>query len=231
MKKNLFFVSSINIVGILLGLSYNIAFASNTASNVQSTATLASTCAIQTNNVNFGQIILPSAENGQNASTTMSVQCTKGSSYTISLSYGGVYGTGTAGVYYVFAYNTNNGHSIVTTYEEYSSTGVYMKTVTFIGAPPNTTYNTTTREYSSGSTVYAYGLLKGVTGGDTISYKITVPNNDSEVWNNGNFSYTATATGDIQSIPVKATLQTGTQGSAYPAPDSYTDTVTATISY
>jgi spore coat protein U-like protein len=214
--------------------------------NVKSTATLAATCTIASQNINFGQIVLP--VNAQSATSTMTVQCTKGSSYTIGLAYGGVYGKGTAGGnYYVYTNYGVQTHSGVNYtyyyYNEYNSSGTYLTQYTAVvgcpqsgacsgsSTPPGTTYNSTTKSYVTGSTPYAYGLLNGSSKGDSIGYSIQVPNNPSEVWNAGEYSYTSTGTGINQSIPIVATLSPSHTANSYPAADTYLDTIVATINY
>lgn len=207
------------------------AFSSSTVANPKATATLAASCTINASNVNFGQVNLQAAQSGVTATSTMNVYCTKGSSYTISLAYGGIYGTGVASDYYTYQ-GQASGHYNYYIFNEYTPSGAYVGQIdTYYNPPQGTTYNATTKQYSAGNTVYAYGLLTGVANGDTIGYKITVPNNDSEVWNSGNYSYTGTGTGTNQALPIKATIQTGTHGSSYPSADSYMDVVTATITY
>ena len=90
-------------------------------------------------------------------------------------------------------------------------------------------YNAAGRQ-SIGGPAYSYGLISGVKG-DQIGYSIEVPGASSKVWNFGVNSYAATGTGVSESIPVKATLIPGKSTSTYPAPDLYSDTVTATITY
>lgn len=77
---------------------------------------------------------------------------------------------------------------------------------------------------------YTYGKMIGVVSGDTVAYSIAVPGNPGQVWNAGAYSYTSTGTGATQSIPVIGTLVPSQTG-AYPTPDYYMDTVTATVSF
>lgn len=169
------------------------AFAQTTNSltaTTKASATLAATCTLSAQNVNFGSVNLPVSN--QTASSSMNVQCTKGSSYTISLAYGGVYGKGTSG-YQTCGPDGCEGHP--------------------------------------GNTIYTYGMMTGSANSDTIAYSIQVPNNAAEVWNAGNYTYTATATGSNDSVPVVATLQPSQTTDKFPAPDSYADTVVATLTY
>lgn len=225
---------------IILGLGALIttqAFAQShtTTATQKATATLAAVCTISAQNVNFGQIMLPVAS--QSASSNMSVQCTKGSPYTIGLAYGGVYGQGTSGGgdYYIVTYVGGQGTYLV--YNHYSSAG------TLLGTATSSTLNTTGLVHGSSdlavgskwwvnpaSTPYSYGVIVGSVSGDTIGYSIQVPGNPSQVWNNGENNYTSTGTGSTQTIPVVATLQSG-HGVAYPTADSYLDVITATVNF
>lgn len=84
---------------------------------------------------------------------------------------------------------------------------------------------------SIGGPAYAYGMITGGIYGNHIAYSIEVPGSPSKVWNKGVNSYVGTATGVNQTLSVKATLIPSNSSFQYPAPDMYTDTVTATISY
>lgn len=186
-------MKKLTIILIGLMLSNFSAFAQTSGSitaTTKASATLASVCTISAQNVNFGTLNLPISN--QSATSSMSVQCTKGSSYTIALAYGGVYGTGNSG------------------YQTCGPDGC---------------------EWHPGTTIYTYGMMNGSAKGDTVAYSIQVPNNASEIWNTGNYTYTATGTGLNDSIPVVATLQPTQTTDKYPAADNYADTVTATLTY
>lgn len=194
MKK--IFIFTIGLLGFFSQLGYAQSSGSITA-NAKTTATLASVCTISAQNVNFGQISLPVS--AQTSTSSMSVQCTKGSTYTISLAYGGVYGTGSSG-----------------TFEASSCYGLQFP-------PPSCFY--------SYSNYYNYGKMSGAASGDSIAYSIQVPNNPSQVWNTGNYSYSSTGTGSNQSISIIANLVPSQTTNQFPTPDNYSDTVTATITY
>lgn len=83
---------------------------------------------------------------------------------------------------------------------------------------------------SIGAAAYTYGIISGVNGGQ-IAYSIEVPGASNKVWNLGVNSYAATGTGISESIPVRATIIPGRSSSAYPPPDLYSDSLTATITY
>lgn len=242
-KKSLPLISTLRFslgLSVSLGLlfAYNPLYAQtlNTATTTtKATATLASVCTLSSQNINFGQIILPIAT--QTATSSITVQCTKGSPYTIGLAYGGVYGQGTSGGgdYYIVTYIGGQGTYVL--YNHYSATG------TLLGSTSSSALNTTGLVHGSGtlavgskwwvnpaSTPYSYGLLNGAAHADTIGYSIQMPNQPSLVWNNGVNSYSSTGTGQNQSIPIVATLQSG-HGVAYPTADSYLDIITATVSY
>jgi spore coat protein U-like protein len=222
----------LTIIG-LLSLSYNYAYAGTTSNSITATtkasATLASVCTISSQNINFGQISLPVGS--QNATSSMTVQCTKGSSYTIGLAYGGVYGGTTSNssvAYYVPDYTNASGYHI---YNEYNSSGTFLGQYGSLNAPPNTTTNNDGQTWVVNTPVYGYGVMNGAVSGDIIAYEIQVPNKPSEVWNTGNYTYTATGTGNNDTIPVVATLMPSKTPNTYPTVDTYLDTVTATVSY
>lgn len=210
-----------------------------TTASPKATATLAATCTIDAQNVNFGVISLPVG--AQSATSSMTVQCTKGSSFTIGLAYGGIYGQGTGSVIYqnvlVNANPTGQNGAIYkvvnsstgATYANYSVKGTPGVNFTTICSGLGGTLSG--NNCTVGTAAYNYGKLIGTAHGDALGYSIQIPGDSSKVWNSGNYSYTTTATGINQSIPVVATLQSGQTANAYPTADTYLDIVTATITY
>jgi spore coat protein U-like protein len=216
-------------------------YAGSTSASNQATATVAATCTISAQNLSFGNLVLPVS--AQSASTSMSVLCSKNHPYTVGLAYGGVYGQGgvTSGDYWTTGGGaggcSRSACNYEITYTEYNSSGTQINSVNYTWAggatptPPNTTYNSVNGEYVSNTTVgYAYGKMIGVSSGDSVAYSIAVPNNPGQIWNAGESSYSSTGTGAAQTIPVVGTLVPSQSGS-YPTPDTYMDTVTATVNF
>lgn len=211
--------------------------AGNTNASTQATATLASSCQISAQNVNFGLINPQTASGGVSASSNMNVFCTKGSSYTIGLAYGGVYGKGSGSTnYYVLtgsSFQVSNGKNLYQYhFTEYNAAGTVIGTYSTgytTGSPSISGYTNPGggNTYTSINVPYAYGMMTGVVSGDQIQYKITVPGQPSQVWNTGEYTYANTGTGATQTFPINATATT----TNYPTPDTYTDTVTATINF
>lgn len=81
------------IVGLLTALSLVVsisvvpqsAHAGSVSANTQATATLAKTCVVQTQNLNFGNIT--PGQTSRTTSATMSVLCTKNTSYNMTLQF------------------------------------------------------------------------------------------------------------------------------------------------
>jgi spore coat protein U-like protein len=199
--------------------------------SAKATATLAATCTIATQNVNFGQVILPVSS--QSATSNMNVVCSKNAPYTIALAYGGVYGTSQNisapyQNYGVYKY-IQGGQALywVCQYRATASDGETATNTSISGSAQCPATNGT----QTFSVSYAYGKIIGAAQGDSIGYSIQVPNNPSQVWNTGNYSYTSTGTGSSQSIPVVATLIPAQTTNKYPIADTYLDVVTATVSY
>lgn len=212
--------------------------------SAKATATLASVCTISSQNVSFGQISLPIST--QSASSNITIQCTKGSSYTVGLAYGGIYGTGVTANWILVGTNgkilaLNTATDTVTTLTSvpsgYVLTHASADCYNSFGEPAAADmgpYNCAGYQ-SSGSqyimSSYGYGKMIGAAKGDAIGYSIQVPNKPSEVWNTGNYTYTSTGTGASQTIPVVATIAPSQTANSYPIADTYFDTVTATIQY
>lgn len=91
-------------------------------------------------------------------------------------------------------------------------------------------YNASTWQSVSGGG-YTYGIMGGASKGDKLAYAISVPGDNNKVWNAGANSYKGTGSGLNQVIPLNAKIVPDKSGSKYPAPDMYSDTVTAVISY
>ena len=222
------------IITLLVGLATLTPISSwayNNTASTQAVASLSASCIISAKNLSFGSVSLPLSS--QSASTDMSVLCSANAPYTIGLAYGGVYGTSQN----VTAPYNNTG---VYKYIQGGQALYWVCTYTASGPNGQTQTNTTTsatgqcpatNQSYTFSSAYAYGKMIGVAKGDSIGYSIAVPNSPGQVWNTGNASYSATGTGATQSISVVGTLVPGQSGSSYPTPDSYMDTVTATINF
>lgn len=212
------------------------ALADSQNANIQTSASVSAVCTIQAQNISFGNLVLPVS--AQSAGSSMTVLCSKNATYTVNLAYGGVYGSGSGNstipngtpdihqqpngdgtVTCFFSSNPNWNWNSAPSAGEGSVT--YQASSLVNGQCPNNYY----------STGYSYGKLVGVMNGDSLGYSIAVPNNPSEVWNAGVNAYSSTGTGISQSLPMVATLIPSQSSSTYPAPDSYMDTVTATISF
>jgi spore coat protein U-like protein len=218
--------------------------AGTSSAKAQATATIASSCTINAQNLAFGNLVLPLS--AQNASTSMNLLCSNNASYTVNLAYGGIYGQGNSasGDYWSHTSNiftTCNGGPVINVWTEYNAAGTALKTAQVCPGPSqnattaqveaalNATYTNGT--FTANSTAYAYGKMTGVASGDQIGYSIQVPNTPGKVWNAGVNAYTTTGNGVSQSIPVVGTLIPAQSSSNYPTPDSYLDTVTATVTF
>jgi spore coat protein U-like protein len=208
MNKILFALLAVSITSFT-ATAQTIPSATSTTS-VKASATLAAVCSISSQNVNFGQISLPVS--AQSATSSMNVQCTKNSPYTIGLAYGGIYGT-------------------ANTVQTQTGTTQTLQCIHVFWGKCDQYTTVSTPVYTTTTTYYAYGKMSGSSSGDTIAYSIQVPNQPSQVWNTGNYSYSSTGSGISQSIPIIATLLPSQTADSYPAADSYLDTVTATITY
>lgn len=231
MKFFKLFLCALISTSVVLPFSIKAQTTNNITASAKATATLASVCSISSQNVNFGMISLPVG--AQSGTGNINVQCTKGSPFTIGLAYGGVYGTGSNGDYWTIQSYMNGAGQLCQPYKvilEYNSSGSQIGAGCSNNMPTGTTYDSSTGHYNVG-TNYAYGMLVGAAKGDNVAYFIQVPNNPTQVWNTGNYTYTSTGTGSIQSIPVVATLKSSNTPNTYPTADSYLDTVTATVSY
>lgn len=211
-----------------------------TSASTQTTATLSSSCTITAQNLNFGNLVLPLS--AQSTSANMSVLCSKNHAYTIGLAYGGVYGQGTTtgnswniqqsgGTYNIFYYK--NG-TFLTGIDGRTCAQVLSWSESVVG----TANDVAQTGWTCGATgtfavtsAYGYGKMIGVANGDNIAYSIQVPGQPAQIWNAGESSYSATGTGASQTIPVVGTIVPSQSGSNYPPPDSYMDTVTATINF
>jgi spore coat protein U-like protein len=214
---------ALSLVSALCGLPCTFSYATgSSAANVQSTATISSVCTIAAQNLSFGNLVLPLS--AQSASTSMSVLCSNKASYTVGLTYGGVYGTGGVVALPLTGVSGANGYALCT----YSAV-VNGTTVTRQTNNSQNCYTTPSLNYTVPS--YAYGKMIGSASGDNVAYSIQVPDQPTKVWNAGNSSYTATGTGVSQTLPVVGTIVPSQSGSNYPTPDTYSDTVVATVSF
>lgn len=192
---------------------------SASTANTQATATLSAECTITAQDVKLGALVLPLS--AQSASSSMTVLCSKSAPYTIALAYGGVYGKGeTTGSPLVGSLNNGSNNTCI-----YNINGSNQS----IQIPVSQSLNCPS--FYGATEPYGYGKMIGVISGDSIAYSIQVPNSLGEIWNTGEGSYSANGTGSVQSIPVVLSLVPAQSSGNYPSPDTYMDTVTATISY
>lgn len=213
----------LNILLLVLGAGMLPApsFAGTQNANTQATAVVPSSCTIAAQNLNFGALNLPLS--AQSASTSMNVLCSNKTTYTVGLAYSGVYGSGGgSGTSFGTVINTGNQFDCV---YHYSVGGQAYTATTGNGQSQSCP------AYNYSVPAYTYGEMTGAAKGDKIGYSIQVPGNPGQVWNNGQNSYSSTGTGVTQTIPVVGSIVPGQSGSAYPTPDSYMDTVTATVNF
>lgn len=185
-------------------LTMNTTFASNVSATTKATATLSSSCQIVAHDVLFGVIDPRTSSSGVTATSNMELFCSKSASYTINLAYGNAN-------YEVYVGCPSGCPTNLAQWNTYNPSGTFL-------------YSTF---YSNSASRPNYGSLKGISSGENLSYKITIPGDDSKIWTRGNYSYTTTGNGASQSIPVKATLTT----TGFPTPDNYSDIVTATVTF
>ncbi|PEH88456.1 hypothetical protein CRM82_07430 [Comamonas terrigena] len=176
------------IIAALLALTAAQEIAGTAIVGNKASATLASSCQITAQSVNFGQIILTSAGSPKSATSNMTMYCTKGAQYTVMLNYGYVTSTmlnkAVVGDYYNFVNGVNVAWAGWLNPSNPPSGYVYDPT------------GKTTNFYL----VSDYGTMQGATKGDDISHKITVPNNESSYWsgNASGHTYVDSGTGAIQ---------------------------------
>lgn len=200
---------------------------SNTSTKAtKATASLIASCQISAQNANFGSLVLPLS--AQSTTANLSVLCNKGASYTIDMTYGGVYGQGYPGseVYYYTGGQCDPTHSMMFGYDVV--TGARNDVVCSI--PTGSVQGTDGGYYTGAPVSYNYGKMMGAAKGDNIAYTIEVPGKPGVAWNTTN-KYTAVGTGVAVSVPVKTTLVPNQSGRNYPIPDVYSDTVTTKITF
>lgn len=194
-----------------------------TTGATKASATLASSCQIQMQSISFGALMLPITT--QQASSNMTVLCTKETPYTIDMSYG---------VSSVVIYSRNaNGH--VYAYDTVAKTGVAMPTdqTGYVLTDSNVPYGVNGCDYPYGCTSYTKtgtsANMVGSTKGDAITYRIVNPTDSSKSWDMSN-KYSNKGTGANQNILVKAELIPNSPNQ-FPAPDAYSGTLTTTLTY
>lgn len=237
----------LSAISLSLGI---IAHAGESVGEVKSTATMQSTCSIEAESINFGVVASPLMM--QTANSEMNLKCSNATAYTVDLTYGGIYGQG-QDINYTFAFSSSGSGGRA--YRILNSEGVQVGsiacltngTVQFYTAETAKLYGATqtdkpisdkygactgsTPNPLSFSSSYDYGVMTGISKGDSLAYSIAVPGDSNKVWNKGKNSYSSTGNGDIQTISMNAKIVPDKSASKYPAPDMYLDTVTAIISY
>ena len=222
------------IMAIGIAFASSAVFAGNSTTEFQATSKINATCSISAVNINIGVFLLPLSS--QYFGGSINLLCSRETPYTIDLAYGGVYGQeqDSDGSYFVYDKVLWPGEH---EYNKYSKNGELMwQQSVQIGNQTaaeglGCTFNASGTQCFTNSPSYGYGMMTGATKGDFVAYSIFVPGNSSKVWNTGQNSYTGTGTGNQEHLTFQGKIIPAQSGSAYPAPDFYMDTVTASIKY
>lgn len=226
------------ILGLLIAVASSSLLADNSTTEFQASSKLSATCSMSTINMNVGLFLLPLSS--QYFGGSINLLCSREASYTIDLAYGGIYGQGQIGdgSYWKYQSTPNSNQQL---YYKFSATGVQIDSryvMAFGGNPSQMaaeslgcTFNAGVTQCLTARPSYDYGMMKGATKGDSVAYSIFVPGDSSKVWNAGKNSYSGTGTGKQEQVTFQGRIIPAQSGSAYPAPDFYTDTITASIKY
>lgn len=214
-------------------------------------AEINSACVLNVGNIHFASLNAPLISyTGYGA---LNVRCTKNLQYSISLSYGGMYGQGsiTKTYYAKEVEDSDISNSYVLTYSSkeigsiqclkngnvsfssidlasefgYSKLGetADINNVCNSGVIPS--------NFEKRFIPYDYGVMIGMDKGDRLAYAISLPNDSSIVWNNGIGVYNGVGNGQNQSIPLNTKIIPEKSSSKFLAKDFYMDTITVYISY
>lgn len=213
------------ITFLMLSILSSISFADTTpaTTSTKASATLASSCQIQMQSISFGALMLPITT--QQASSNMTVLCTKETPYTIDMSYG---------VSTLILYSRNaNGHTYAYDTVTKTTSAWPADTTGYVLTDSNVAYGVNGCDYPYGCTSYTKAgttaNMQGATKGDAITYRIVNPTDSTKSWDSTN-KYADKGTGANQSILVKAELIPSSPNQ-FPAPDSYSGTLTTTLTY
>lgn len=252
--KNINSLKYLKILSIASILFSGNSFANeNSKADMLTSAEVEGVCFIQANDVNFGQVSLPLTTQG--ASSQMTVLCSEGLTYRIGLSYTGSTGAASGGNYSV---SLNADYSSWAEYNIYENNvkvgiiacdnsnymGFYSKeTAALMGFPNfNGTFHIT-GSYCNGKQFLqekvtsipgyspTFGTMLGLSKGDNLAYKITIPDDNTKIWSSGNNVYRSTGTGVKQNISVNAQIIPDKSSSLYVAQDNYLSNVVVEIEY
>lgn len=217
---------------ILLTLVSIQSIAGNITNTTKATAQLVASCTVSAQSISFGTLATPLY--AQSASSSMNVRCSKEAPYKIDMVFGlssNYWQVTSAGGSWA-----NSNWSAGTTLYDSSGNAISQSSFSypqganynsFLSSAMNCTFTADGKCHArSGSS--NNGVMIGIK--DSVAYTILIPGDSSKVWSLGVNSYTATGTGSIQTIPVQAQI-VPSQSSPYPAPDIYSTTVTANITY
>lgn len=219
------------ITALVIAFASSAVLADNSTTKFQASSKLSATCSMSAVNMNVGLFLLPLS--AQYFGGSISLLCSRETPYTIDLAYGGVYGQGGSsnGNYWQFIKSDS-----MALYGLYSSNGNLLNSTWISFSSQNELSNifqctVVGNKCLTGNPSYSYGIMKGVAKGDSVAYSIFVPGDSSKVWNAGKNSYSGTGTGNQEQVTFQGRIMPAQSGSAYPTPDFYMDTVTASIKY
>lgn len=224
------YISSILGLGIML-LS-NSVLADNLTVGSKSTATLVASCQIKAQSISFGALALPLTS--QSATGNLDVLCSKEAAYKIDMAFGlstnywGVTSAGGRWADSTWSANTalydSTGKVISTSGYSYPAGADYQS---LLAGAMKCTFTADGKCHATAGSA-SNGVMIGAK--DSVAYTIFVPGDTTKVWNIGKNSYLGTGTGLSQTVPVLAQIVPGSS-TPFPAPDMYSDTVVATITY
>lgn len=243
-----------SILASIILLCNQIAFAEPANTNLQTSAKIENTCFISAENINFGQVSSPLSTQG--TSSDMRVLCTTNASYVIDLAYGGKTSSsqyriekeqyrpqGNGPEYNVF--NSNNefigiiacgNPSIYKGWVAFNTQAIAdLYNVPLAGIQqnwrPDKTGICNHENLTPNQPFLNIGIMTGLSKGDKLAYKVTLPGDSSKTWSKGQNSYKSTGTGEEQTIRMNANIVPNSSSSLYLAQDNYLDTIIAEISY
>lgn len=226
------------IMALAIAFASSTVLADNSTTEFQASSKITATCSMSAINMNVGLFLLPLSS--QYFGGSISLLCSREASYTIDLAYGGVYGQGQTGdgSYWQYSYSPNSSQQI---WNKFTKGGAFIDSVFVLASDGGAlqiaadslgcTFNAGGTRCLTARPSYDYGMMKGATKGDSVAYSIFVPGDSSKVWNAGKNSYSGTGTGKQEQVTFQGRIIPAQSGSAYPAPDFYTDTITASIKY
>lgn len=226
-------------------------------SDIKVTAKIDPGCFIEAENINFGVLMMPLTDN--RAQSNITVKCSKDTQMSLSILYGNVSNSSGTNSRYTINQVSSVLSKIYLDGQPISKSNDDIYCASWMGSGSSVGHggvafsnealplfenaksgwqndlwgicspNGVNNSYVIKSQI-EIGALKGLVNNEVIKYSLELPNQSSTIWDSNN-KYYVKASGEQQTIPMKANIKKTENPTHRLSPDNYQDTLTVVLNY